>query len=206
MTDLWLLPHQLSIGGAGTDHHSGRCYDQTPGVPGGGKKASNLSCVAHFTTNDDLSVWKLQERLNTRPALEPTFVYEGVVGNLANVTHAVARTIDPLCKPGYGSCEDIGLYRVTWVPMGTPPPPPTPPLPPPPPPQPRVCTDVTPVEGLCFTGEDLKESFQILRSAPHAPIACRDACCRLSVCQVRSVGATPARLLAAVITAAISTW
>lgn len=33
---------------------------------------SNLSCVAHFIANEDITVWTLQERLNTRPALEPT--------------------------------------------------------------------------------------------------------------------------------------
>ena len=41
-------------------------------MPGGGKTGSNLTCVAHFITNKDMSVWTLQERLNTRPALEPT--------------------------------------------------------------------------------------------------------------------------------------
>lgn len=47
------------------------------GLPGDGllcatRAGSNLSCVAHFITNTDMSVWTLQERLNTRPALEPT--------------------------------------------------------------------------------------------------------------------------------------
>jgi hypothetical protein len=105
-----------------TDHHSGKCYNQGPG-PGGAHHASNLSCVAHFIANEDLSVWTLQERITTKPALEPTFVYEGAVGNEANVSYSIARTIDPLCSPTYLACEDIALYRVTWVPMGTPPPP-----------------------------------------------------------------------------------
>eukprot|EP01052_Picozoa_sp_SAG31_P021062 SAG31_NODE_1610_length_7751_cov_2.938447_4_plen_104_part_00 len=41
----------------------------------GGRTGSNLSCVAHFTTNDNLTIWTLQERLNTRPALEPTVLF-----------------------------------------------------------------------------------------------------------------------------------
>ena len=70
-----------------TDHHSGKCYAAGAG-PGGARHASNLSCVAHFTTSADLSVWTLRERINLRPALEPTFAYLGPVGNAAVVSFA----------------------------------------------------------------------------------------------------------------------
>ena len=67
------LPLRGVIHALCTDHHAGKCYNQGPaGVPGGGRAGSNLSCVAHFVANEDLTVWTLQERLNTRPALEPT--------------------------------------------------------------------------------------------------------------------------------------
>ena len=73
------------------DHHSGKCYTSGAG-PGGAHHGSNLSCLAHFIANDDLSVWSLQERINTRPALEATFVYEGAIGNEANVSSSQANT------------------------------------------------------------------------------------------------------------------
>ena len=77
------------------------------------------------------------------------------------------------------------------MPMGTPlppplpPPPPPPPLPPPPPPPPGPpvpaarCRAAAPVPGLCFTGENLPQSFE-MTSHPD-PLACRDACCNIEV-------------------------
>ena len=41
------------------------------------------------------------------------FVYEGAVGDRANVSYAIARTIDPKCSAAYTACEDIALYKVS---------------------------------------------------------------------------------------------
>ena len=44
----------------------------------------------------------------------PQFVYEGApIGDSANVSYAIARTIDPKCSVQYTACEDIALYRVS---------------------------------------------------------------------------------------------
>ena len=124
-------------------------------------------------------------RCGGRFGLSAQFVYEGgPVGDRANVSYSIARTIDPRCSATYTACEDIALYRVTWVPMGTPPPPPPPPPPAPPlPPKPvqKRCDTAAPVKGLCFTGVDLPESFQMIDGSD--ALACRDACCVLEVCE-----------------------
>ena len=63
-----------------TDHHSGKCY--TPGAgPGGAHYASNLSCVAHFVTNADLSVWTLRERINLKPVRKTHLVRHFMLTN-----------------------------------------------------------------------------------------------------------------------------
>ena len=42
------------------------------------------------------------------------FVYEGgAIGDSANVSYALARTIDPKCSAQYKACEDIALYKVS---------------------------------------------------------------------------------------------
>ena len=41
---------------------------------------------------------------------------------------------------------------------------------------------MAPVQGLCFTGPDLTESFQLDDSEPKAAVACRNVCCGLGSC------------------------
>ena len=46
---------------------------------------------------------------------------------------------------------------------------------------------MAPVDGLCFSGDNLPESFQIVegagRPAPTLAVECRDACCELQTCK-----------------------
>lgn len=104
------VPHAGRMHVLCTDHHHGQCYDNLRG--------SNVSCVAHFVASDaSVRRWDFVEHLNTRPALEATPVYDGVPGDAANVTHFVARTIDPDCHspPRHNGCQDIGLYALSWA-------------------------------------------------------------------------------------------